>query len=87
MVAAMRAGWESLGQPVIGASASEGEVRRFRRSLYVTQDVRAGDTVSTANVRSIRPTGGLAPDLFAVADGRTFRRDAAKGTPLTWDLI
>lgn len=87
MVAGMHAGWESLGQPVIGASASEGEVRRFRRSLYVTQDVKAGDTVSATNVRSIRPAGGLAPDLFAVADGRTFRRDAAKGTPLSWDLI
>jgi N-acetylneuraminate synthase len=38
-------------------------------------------------VRSIRPTGGLAPDMIATVLGRTFSTDAEKGTPLTWDLI
>jgi len=77
----------SLGQPLIGATVSEGEGLRLRRSLYVVQDVVAGDLVNEANVRSIRPAGGLAPDLFAVVRGRAFRTDATKGTPLTWDVI
>ncbi|NMM22838.1 MAG: pseudaminic acid synthase [Phycicoccus sp.] len=77
----------SLGRPHIGATASEGEGLRFRRSLFVVEDVVAGDVVTGANVRSIRPAGGLAPDLFSVAQGRAFRVDAKKGTPLTWDVI
>ena len=73
--------------PRIGARDSEAEGLRFRRSLFVTQDVRAGDVVSPDNVRSVRPAGGLAPDLYDVVEGRVFRRDAVKGTPLRWDLL
>jgi len=79
--------WQALGTPRIGPSESEREGLRFRRSLYVVADVRAGDPVTPANVRSIRPAGGLAPDDIDRVLGRTFRRDAAKGTPLTWDLV
>jgi pseudaminic acid synthase len=79
--------WEALGEPVLGPRESEKEGLRLRRSLYVVEDVRAGDEVTAANVRSIRPAGGLAPAEITKVVGRTFRVDAAKGTPLTWDLI
>ncbi|MDT5032419.1 MAG: hypothetical protein QOC94_2590, partial [Actinoplanes sp.] len=79
--------WQALGGTTIGPTEAEREGLRFRRSLYVVADVKAGDLVTEATVRSIRPTGGLAPDLIGVALGRTFRQDAAKGTPLSWDLI
>jgi len=77
----------ALGDPTVGPRAAESEVLRLRRSLYVVRDVRAGDEISAENVRSIRPTGGLAPDLFDTVRGRKFRADAAKGTPLTWGII
>ena len=79
--------WQALGTTHIGPTEHEKEGLRFRRSLYVVTDVKAGDQVTAENVRSIRPTGGLAPDMIDLALGRTFRVDAAKGTPLTWDLI
>ncbi|MCR6489657.1 pseudaminic acid synthase [Amycolatopsis sp. OK19-0408] len=79
--------WEALGAPVLGPRESEAEGLRFRRSLYVVEDVRAGEEVTPANVRSIRPAGGLAPAEITKVVGRTFRVDAAKGTPLTWDLL
>jgi pseudaminic acid synthase len=79
--------WQALGTTAIGPTAAEKESLRFRRSLYVVTDVRAGDPVTEENVRSIRPTGGLEPDLISTVLGRTFTVDAAKGTPLTWDLI
>jgi len=79
--------WQALGQPRIGARAAEREGLRFRRSLFVVEDVRAGDPVTAANVRSIRPAGGLAPDEFGQLVGRTFQKDAAKGTPMSWDLV
>ncbi|MEU1386436.1 MULTISPECIES: pseudaminic acid synthase [unclassified Nonomuraea] len=79
--------WQSLGRPVLGPRASEREGLRFRRSLYVVRDVRAGEAVTGENVRSIRPAGGLRPDAIDEVTGRRFTRDAPLGTPLTWDLI
>ena len=79
--------WQALGTTRIGPTEAERESLRFRRSLYVVADVRAGDTVTEENVRSIRPTGGLAPDAIGTVLGRTFRQDATTGTPLSWDLI
>ena len=75
------------GPPKFGPTESEQAVLRLRRSLYVVQDVRAGDRVTSANVRSIRPAGGLPPDAFDTVVGREFRADAARGTALTWELI
>ncbi|MET1062619.1 MAG: pseudaminic acid synthase [Aeromicrobium sp.] len=77
----------ATGPAAIGPTETERAVLRLRRSLYVVQDVRAGDEVSAANVRSIRPSGGLKPDELATVLGRSFNRDVRRGTPLSWDLI
>jgi len=77
----------STSPALVGPTESEQAVLRLRRSLYVVADVRSGDLVSAANVRSIRPSGGLAADQIEIALGRPFRVDVARGTPLTWDLI
>jgi N-acetylneuraminate synthase len=87
LVSETRVAWEALGEPKLGPVAGEAESRRLRRSLFVVEDVRAGDVVSEANVRSIRPAGGLAPDMFGTVVGRRFAADVARGTALTWDLI
>ncbi|MEU7896733.1 pseudaminic acid synthase [Nonomuraea sp. NPDC049152] len=87
LVAESERAWQSLGAPVIGPRPSEREGLRFRRSLYIVRDVRAGEPVTPENVRSIRPAGGLPPAAASAVMGRTFTRDAALGTPLTWDLI
>jgi pseudaminic acid synthase len=79
--------WQSLGTSRIGPTDAEKEGLRFRRSLYVVADVRAGDTVSAGNVRSIRPAGGLPPVEIDRVLGRRFTRDVAKGTALDWSLL
>jgi pseudaminic acid synthase len=87
LVAESRRAWQALGARRIGPREAESEGLRFRRSLYVVADVHAGDEVTADNVRSIRPAGGLAPDEISRVLGRTFTRDAARGTPLRWDLV
>lgn len=79
--------WQAMGVPVIGSKPAEAPVLRFRRSLYVTRDVRAGEKVGRDNVRSVRPAGGLQPVEYDRVEGREFRVDAAAGTALTWDLL
>jgi len=87
LVAETERAWQALGAPRIGPKDSEREVLRLRRSLYVVEDVAEGDEVTTSNVRSIRPSGGLPPADLSTVLGRHFRTAAAKGTPLTWDLV
>ena len=70
-----------------GPMPSERAVLGLRRSLYVVADVAAGEEVTPANVRSIRPAGGLAPDQMELVRGRRFARDVPRGTPLSWDLV
>lgn len=87
LVVESRIAWQALGSPVIGPRTIEAEGLRFRRSLFVTADVQPGDVVSPDNVRSVRPADGLAPDDFAQLEGRRFQTAAAKGTPMSWDLL
>jgi len=56
--------------------------RQRRRSLFVTKDVKKGDTVSEENVRSVRPGHGLHPRYFPKIVGKKFRKDLKKGDPL-----
>lgn len=82
------AAWLAARSPRhIGPTESEQSVLRLRRSLYVVEDVRAGDEVTEQNVRSIRPAGGLPPDEISTVLGRRFSRDVSRGTPLAWDLV
>ena len=76
-----------VAPPQLGPTEGEQSVLRLRRSLYVVADVDAGDEVTAANVRSIRPAGGLEPDEFSRVEGRRFRRAVQKGEPLSWDLL
>lgn len=78
---------EALGSPVIRQTAGESESRRLKRSLYVVEPVKRGDIATPANVRSIRPAGGLEPALLETVMGRPFREDCEAGTPLTWDVV
>jgi N-acetylneuraminate synthase len=70
-----------------GPTEDEATMLALRRSLYVVEDVRAGDPVTATNVRSIRPTGGLEPDEFGSVVGRRFTTDVSRGTALTWDVL
>lgn len=63
------------------------KIRDFSRSLFVCQDVKAGDIISSENVRSVRPAHGLAPKYYPVVLGRKFVKDVAFGEPLSRDMI
>ena len=59
----------------------------FRRSLFAVRDVRAGETFTADNVRSIRPGQGLPPKYLPKILGRKAAKSIAAGTPLAWELI
>ena len=79
--------WSALGRVDYGQKSSEIGNVQFRRSLYIVEDLRAGDVLTLANMRSIRPGNGLAPKHLEVLLGKRVLRPVDRGTPVTWDLV
>lgn len=84
MVRAIRTTERSLGQVQYGPGERERKSLAFRRSLFVVQDVKAGERFTSENVRSIRPAHGLPPKHIGAVIGARATRDIARGTPLEW---
>jgi N-acetylneuraminate synthase len=79
--------WRALGRAHYDLLGSERGNAQFRRSLYVAADVKAGEPLTRANVRSIRPGNGLAPAHLDEVLGRPAARPLNRGEPLTWDML
>ena len=87
LVAETEHAWLALGHVSYGPTEGEKGSIQFRRSLYVVQDLRAGDTLTRENVRAIRPGLGLPPKHLAQLLGRRVTQDVRRGTALRWELV
>ncbi|MCB0128712.1 MAG: N-acetylneuraminate synthase family protein, partial [Caldilineaceae bacterium] len=87
MVEAVRTVEEALGAVHYGIQPDEEVSRVFRRSLFVVQDMAAGEPFTPDNVRSIRPGHGLHTRYLDEVLGRHARQPIARGTPLAWDYV
>lgn len=84
MATACRTAWQAIGRRDYARAPSEADNVVLRRSLYVVADIKAGEALSTENIRSIRPGHGLPPKHFPALLGRHAARDLPRGTPLDW---
>ena len=57
----------------------------FKRSIYISKDIKAGEKFSENNLRIIRPGNGIAPKYWDEIIGRTAKKDYSAGKPLTMD--
>ena len=80
-----RTAWSALGAPRYSLSASEQSNIQFRRSLYLVKDVAAGERLTAAHVRSVRPGLGLPPADYDRVINAVARRNLAANTPLCWE--
>jgi N-acetylneuraminate synthase len=87
MVDGIRQAERALGQARYGPAPHERKSLAFRRSLFVVEDVKAGELLTEANVRAIRPGHGLAPKFRGEVIGRRAVVNIARGTPIGWDLL
>jgi N-acetylneuraminate synthase len=87
MVDAIRIAEKALGEVRYELAEQEAASRVFRRSLFVVEDMKAGDTFTEETVRSIRPGHGLAPKHLQEVLGRRAAKDIERGTPLQWSLV
>jgi len=79
--------WQAQGNIHYGPTEAEKKSTVYRRSLYVTEDIREGDSLSEKNMRAIRPGFGLPTKYYETVLGMTVKRDIKKGTPLSWKFL
>ena len=79
MVKSIRNVEKALGEVVYPTDPSKIKGRVFSRSLYVAEDVKAGDVVTEKNVRSVRPGYGLHPKYLPEVLGKKFVEDCQMG--------
>jgi pseudaminic acid synthase len=79
--------WQSLGK--IGYERKEVEKSsiKFRRSIYVVNDIKKGDKLTKENVKRIRPGLGLEPKFYEEVLSKKAKIDLKKGTPINWDFL
>ncbi|HEX5240547.1 MAG TPA: pseudaminic acid synthase [Candidatus Limnocylindrales bacterium] len=87
MVRAVREVEAAILGATVGPTEAEAESRRFRRSLFVVEDVAAGEPLTERNVRSIRPATGLHTREYEHVLGRRAKSAIPRGTPLSWELL
>lgn len=87
LVSDCRMAHAALGPAKGNRAGIGGANAQFRRSLYVVSDVSAGEIITSAHVRSIRPGHGLAPKHLNDVLGRVATRDLERGEPVNWEMV
>lgn len=79
--------WQALGKVNYTPTPKEMDSLKFKRSIYVSADIKQGDTITEENIRVIRPAMGMAPKFYDGILGKTVNRDLTQGTPLLAEYI
>ncbi len=87
LVSETKRAFQALGDITYGATEAEKSSVTRRRSLYIGENMKAGEVLTKKNLRRIRPGNGLLPKYYEMLLGKKIKSDTVKGTPVSWDLI
>lgn len=87
MVRDIRQAELAIGSVSYGPTKQEESSVVFRKSIFVTEDIKKGETLTEKNIRVIRPGYGIAPKHYGEVLGQTALRDIERGTPLQFEMI
>lgn len=79
--------WQAMGKVFYGPTEKEKASLKYRRSLYIVKDMKAGEVITKDHLRSIRPGYGLEPKYYDFILGKKVRKNVKKGTAVSWDLL
>jgi len=86
MVKSIREVEKALGEVSYKLTEKMKKSRELSRSLFVVKDIKAGETFTEENIRSVRPGYGLLPKYLKEILGKKSTQAVKKGTPLKWEL-
>ncbi|WP_252312247.1 pseudaminic acid synthase [Sinobaca sp. H24] len=87
LVEESKSAWQALGKVTYGPTEKEKASLKFRRSIYVSKDITAGEAFTKENLKIVRPGYGLEPKYFEMLLGKNAKTGFKKGTPLNWENI
>ncbi|WP_051275392.1 pseudaminic acid synthase [Aestuariibacter salexigens] len=76
--------WQALGQVTYGGSKAEEKAKQYRRSIYVSHPIKAGERLSEKNLKIVRPAHGLEPRYWERVLRAVAVQDLPPGTALDW---
>ncbi len=77
----------SLGGITYGFSERENLSASHRRSLYIVEDINAGEIIQPHHLRAIRPGLGLPVKFRSILIGKRMAANIPRGTPATWEIF
>lgn len=87
MVQKVRLAEAAMGKVDYSLTEKMKNSRTASRSLYVAEDMKAGDIITEQNVRSVRPGFGLHPKYLPEIIGKRVNRDITKGDRMQLEYI
>jgi pseudaminic acid synthase len=87
MVKAVREAEKAIGVVDYHLTEKQAKGKDFSRSLYIAEDVKAGEVFTERNIRSVRPGFGLHPKYYHQVLGKTAKVAVEKGTRFSLDFI
>ena len=87
MVTAVRNAEKAMGKESYELTEKQVAGKAFARSLYVAEDIKAGEVITEKNVRSVRPGFGLHPKYLKEVIGKRVISDLEKGDSLIYKFI
>lgn len=79
--------WQALGNAGYSCQESEKGNVKFRRSIYTTKNLKAGDIIRVSDIAIVRPGYGLKPKFYDMIVGKKVIRDIDQYSAVTWDLL
>lgn len=79
--------WKSLGEVRYGPTDAEMGSLVFRRSIYVSKNIKKGEYLTKDNIKIVRPGHGLSPKYFNILLGKKVNKNLIKGDALNWEVI
>lgn len=87
MVETVRNTEKAMGVVKYALSEKAKANRSFSRSLFVIEDMKAGEVLTVDNLRSIRPADGLPPIEMENLLGKRVNCNIKRGTPMKWEYV
>jgi len=79
--------WASLGKIKNNIPKVEKVYKKFCRSIYITEDILKNETISSNNIKIIRPGFGLSPADYNKVIGKKAKKNLYKGDPLEMENL
>jgi len=79
--------WQALGKINYCFTKSEEKSIQFKRSLYISKNMKKGEVLTQNNLRIVRPGYGLHPRYYEQLLGKKVSFDIKMGTPVKWEIL